>query len=107
MTRDRQAIAAVSDLLLVAGFVPDGQTRQEHVRIPTAKTPVFGHSAVCWRRLAVGNDSSRAGTTIKATVGPRTTALYRIEGAGLGGVCGITTLATKEPIAVRTTVESL
>lgn len=107
MTKNQQAMAAVIDLLLVAGFVPDGETRQEHVRIPTANAPVFGHSGGVLATLGGRQRFVKSGTLIKATVGPRTTALYRVEGAGLEGVRGIATLATKELSVIRTVVDTL
>lgn len=107
MIKNQQSMTAVIDLLLAAGFVPDGETRQEQVRIPTAKAPVFGHSGGVLATLGGRRRFVKPGTTIKATVGQRTTALYRIEGAGLEGVRGIATLATRELSAIRTAVESL
>jgi hypothetical protein len=95
MTKNQRSMAAVIDLLLAAEFVPDGETRQEHVRIPTANAPVFGQSGGVLATLGGRQRFVKSGTTIKATVGPRTTALYRIEGAGIEGVRGIATLATK------------
>ncbi|KUZ89159.1 hypothetical protein WI73_21560 [Burkholderia ubonensis] len=75
--------------------------------IPTAKAPVFGYSGGVLATLGGRQRFVKSGTTIKATVGPRATALYRIEGAGLEGVRGIATLATTELSAIRTAVESL
>lgn len=107
MTKNQQAMAAVIELLLAAGFLPDGETRQEHVRIPTAKAPVFGHSGGVLATLGGRQRYVKAGTAIKATVGPRTTALYRVDGGGIEGVRGIATLATSEVTAIRMAIESL
>lgn len=77
------------------------------MRIPTAKAPVFGHSGGVLATLGGRQRFVKSGTAIKATVGPRTTALYQIAGVGINGVRGIATLATNELGAIRSAIESL
>jgi hypothetical protein len=78
MNKSQSAMMEVIATLTEAGFVPDGETRKETVRIPTTKAPVYG---------GIGGELTTMGgrqrfhlpeTNIKATVGPRTTAIYRV-----------------------------
>jgi hypothetical protein len=107
MNKSEEAMAAVIDMLLAAGFVPDGETRVVHVRIPTANSPVFGRSGGEMAKLGGRQRFVKQGTTIKATIGLRTTALYRSEGNGLNGVRGIATHDTKDLSAICAVVETL
>lgn len=70
MTRD-QAVA----VLLAAGFVANGSTRTENVRIPTSAVP-SGERRTLGGRLRF----ALPGTEVRATVGARTVCLYRREG---------------------------
>ncbi len=99
------AMATAIDALLSAGFVPDGQTREEVVRIPTKSSPLFGRSGGELAKLG-GRQRFALGTTnIKATVGKRTVALYRVE--GLAGVTGIASLDTSDIDRLRGVLASL
>lgn len=95
-SRGQRALAAALDALLAAGFIPDGRTRQEHVRIPTSKLPVYGQSGGELATLGGRQRLALPGTSVKATVGPRTLALYRVKVGGLGGAEGIATLDTSD-----------
>lgn len=106
-TKREEAMGAVVDLLLAAGFVPDGQTRAEIVRIPTATSPLYGRSGGELAKLGGRQRFAKPGTTVRATVGSRTTALYRIESKGIEGVRGIATRNTKDLDDIRSIVESL
>ncbi len=87
-------MAAVIDALLQAGFLPDGETRTEVVRVPTTSSPLFGLSGGELAKFG-GRQRFALGTSgIKATVGKRTTAVYRMVGAGLAGVQGIASFDT-------------
>lgn len=69
-----QAVAAA---LTAAGFVPDGATPTEHVRIPTVKNPVYGglggKPATFGGRARYSHPSG-----VKATVGKVTTCVYLV-----------------------------
>ena len=94
-------MAGALDTLLAAGFVPDGQTRQERVRIPTRQSPVYGLSGGELATLGGRQRLALPGTSVKATVGPRTLALYRVVGQGLGGVAGVATLDTSDQVGIE------
>ena len=94
-------MAGALDSLLAAGFVPDGQTRQERVRIPTRQSPVYGLSGGELATLGGRQRLALPGTSVKATVGPRTLALYRVVGQGLGGVAGVATLDTSDQAGIE------
>lgn len=106
-TKSEQLMGAAIDLLLAAGFVSAGRTREETVRIPTKASPVYGRSGGELAKLGGRQRFVKPGTTIKATVGPRTTALYRVEGQGLDGVQGIATRDTKDLDGIRSVLQSL
>ncbi len=88
------AMALAIDALLAAGFLPDGHTRQELVRIPTRNSPVFGHSGGELAKLGGRQRFALPDTDVKCTVGKRTLALYRTGVSGLTGLTGVTGLAT-------------
>jgi hypothetical protein len=106
-TKTQQAMAAAIDALLAAGFEPDGQTREEVVRVPTRQSPVLGYSGGELARFGGRQRFAQRGTNVKATVGPRTTAVYRIEGAGLAGVRGIASHDTSDGASIRATIAGL
>lgn len=90
MTRD-QATA----VLLAAGFVADGLTRTENVRIPTSAAPSGERRTLGGRfRLAL------PGTEVRATVGARTVCLYRRDGRDVR-LLGEGNYATKDFTADR------
>jgi hypothetical protein len=93
--------------LLDAGFEPDGTTREETVRIPTRNSPLFGSSGGELAKLGGRQRFAIPGTTYKATVGKRTTAVYRTEGEGLGGVRGIASFDTHDIARLRTVIAEL
>lgn len=106
-TKTEQAMADAIDALLCAGFEPDGQTREEVVRVPTKASPLLGLSGGELAKFGGRQRFAKAGTNIKATVGPRTTAIYRVVGAGLAGVRGIATHDTSDSETIRATVAGL
>lgn len=71
-------IFQVIETLMRAGFVRDGETRQEHVRIPTMKSPVFGDSGGERRTFGGRQRWVRSGTSLRATVGARTVYVYTV-----------------------------
>lgn len=107
MTKTEQAMAAAIDALLAAGFSPDGQTREEIVRVPTKHSPLLGLSGGELAKFGGRQRFAQGATGVKATVGPRTTAIYRVEGSGLAGVRGIATHNTSDGEAIRATVSAL
>ncbi|WP_298151050.1 hypothetical protein [Flavobacterium sp.] len=100
-------MADAIQILIAAGFAPDGQTKQEHVRIPTANSPVFGGSGGELATFGGRQRFAKTGTDIKATVGLRTTALYRSTGGGLSGVQGIASMNTNDQSALRQAIANL
>lgn len=107
LTKGQQAMAAVIDLMLASGFRPDGETHQETVRVPTKDSPLYGRSGGQLATFGGRQRFAKDGTTVKATVGIRTTAIYRIEGPGLNGVRGIATCDTKDFAAIQAAVAAL
>lgn len=93
--------------LMEAGFDPDGHTQEQIVRIPTRNSPLFGKTGGELAKLGGRQRFAKSGTNIKATVGARTTAIYRREGKGLEGVTGIATLDTKNIEALRVALACL
>lgn len=77
MTVD-EVVATLLDL----GFAPAGETREEIVRIPTMRSPVYG--GLGGERRALGGRARYAlpGTDLRVTVGPRTTNVYFSRGGG-------------------------
>lgn len=109
MTKAEQAMSEVIAALAAAGFVSDGATREESVRVPTSHSPLYGTSG---GEIATFGGRQRfvmTGTNIKATVGKRTTAIYRVghQGEGLPGVSGIATLNTREIEQVKAAIAAL
>lgn len=107
MTKSEQAMADAIQILKEAGFEPDGQTKVEQVRIPTKDSPVFGQSGGELATLGGRHRFAKPETDIKATVGLRTTALYRSAGTGLSGVKGIASMDTKDQTALRQAIAAL
>lgn len=96
-------VQAAMAVLLDAGFVPDGTTRTDTVRVPTQASPVYGGSG--GELATFGGRQRLARGMLKATVGPRTVALYRRDGAGLAGTVGIATLRTGDLDGLRAALE--
>jgi hypothetical protein len=72
----------VVTMLLDLGFSPAGETRQEHVRIPTMRSPVLGGMGGERRTLGGRARYALPGTDLRVTVGPRTTNVYFSRGGG-------------------------
>lgn len=73
-------------VLLRAGFVADGATQQEQVRIPTARSPVYGGIGGELRTLGGRARFALPGTQVRATVGGRSVCLYLKGPRGMKGV---------------------
>jgi hypothetical protein len=84
MTNKSDPCPAVFDALKAAGFIEDGHTVTHHVRIGTAKNPVYGGLGGKAATFGGRQRFVRPGTQIKATVGPRTTNFYLV-GERVGG----------------------
>lgn len=104
MTPSQLAMAQTIDLLTQAGFVPDGQTPQQTVRIPTATSPLLGHSGGQLATLGGRQRFAKPGTALKATVGRQTVALYQVKN---GTTLGIASHDTKNLNATRAAIQSL
>lgn len=74
------ALSAVIETLLQEGFVPDGETVLEHVRVPTMRSPVFGGTGGELRTFGGRARFRKPGTPLRVTVGPRTVNVYVTEG---------------------------
>lgn len=107
LSKAQESMAAVIDALLLAGFAPDGETRTEVVRIPTSKSPLFGQSGGELAKFGGRLRFALPGSNVKATVGARTTAIYRIDGKGLEGVKGIASVNTSNLQAVIAALETV
>lgn len=107
LSRAEGAMAAAIDVLQAAGFAQDGATRTEVLRIPTKRSPVYGRSGGELVKLGGRMRFSQAGTSVKATVGKRTVAIYRMEGSGLGGVVGIATFDTSDLDRLKEVLQAL
>lgn len=81
MTKSELAQAAAIEAVLAAGFVADGETRSETVRIPTERCPVLCRGKMGGEIATFGGRPRFAlpGTNRRVTVGPRTVCFYRFE----------------------------
>ena len=75
-------VEEVITALLDLGFAPAGETREEHVRIPTMRSPVLGGMGGERRTLGGRARYTLPGTDLRVTVGPRTTNVYYSRGGG-------------------------
>ncbi|MGP3508652.1 hypothetical protein [Paracidovorax citrulli] len=107
MEEARSPIEEVVACLAAAGFVGDGATRTEQVRVPTKDSPVYGKSGGELVTYGGRMRFAKAGTRIKATVGKRTTAIYEVTGPGLAGVRGIASVETRDIERIRATLRAL
>ena len=66
------------------GFIADGQTSEQIARVPTIRSPIFG--SIGGERRVFGGRSRYVlpGTTMRATVGIRTTNVYHVRGGTIG-----------------------
>jgi len=78
-------------LLIAHGWQEDGTTREETVRIPTMRSPVFGGVGGELRTFG-GRQRLRKGDR-RVTVGPRTVCFYR---CGPNGPCDFDRVPTKD-----------
>lgn len=69
----------IVEALLAAGFIPDGQTQQQHVRIPTMKSPVLGGMGGERRTLGGRARFVLPHTKLRVTIGKGTTNLYTVD----------------------------
>lgn len=69
-------IQEVIEMLEAHGFVADGFTDTQHVRIPTTRAPVFG--GIGGELATFGGRKRFARNNLKVTVGKRTTYFYRV-----------------------------
>lgn len=74
----KQAVEAITTTVLAAGFVPDGATTEQTVRIPTSRSPVFGGTGGEIRTLGGRSRYVLPGSDVRITIGPRTTNVYRV-----------------------------
>ena len=74
----KQAVEAITATVLAAGFVPDGATTEQTVRIPTSHSPVFGATGGELRTLGGRSRYVLPGSDVRITIGPRTTNVYRV-----------------------------
>lgn len=107
MTKAEQAKANVIELLFSAGFIPDGDTRSAASSSSDYMRNTADKQSKEWAAASGRLRFVKFGTSIKATVGARTTALYRVEGKGILGVKGIASLNTSDVGAIRTVLEGL
>ena len=96
-------------ILLDAGFVQDGATAEKTVRIPTVRSPAFNGGRSGGELAHYGGRPRFVlqGSNVKATVGPRTVNIYRLEGHGLDGVHGIAHLKTSDLAGLKAALSGL
>lgn len=87
-------MCAAIQALLDGGFLPDGQTTQTTARISTRQSPVYGASGGEIATFGGRQRFAKQGTVIKATVGKRTTAIYRHEGQKIKAIATVSTADT-------------
>lgn len=75
------AVNGVIELLNASGFVADGFTDSQTVRIPTVRSPVFG--GIGGELATFGGRRRFKRDSLKVTVGKRTTYFYRVMGKQL------------------------
>jgi hypothetical protein len=80
-TRARPHVDAVIAALSSLGFVPDGATREEVVRVGTIDSPIYGGTGGELRAFGGRARFWIPDTDVRATVGDRTTFLYRRTGS--------------------------
>lgn len=78
MSKTAENMKIVVDLFMSHGFVPDGKTMEETVRVPTMDAPVFGSSGGELRTFGGRSRFALPGTNVRCTVGPRTTNVYEV-----------------------------
>ncbi len=69
-------VGEIVSTLLDLGFMPAGETREEIVRIPTTRSPIYGGTGGERRTLGGRDRYALPGTDLRVTVGPRTTNVY-------------------------------
>lgn len=79
MTRGEQAQAAAIQAVIAAGFVPEGETRQETVRMESAANPIYGGIGGKLATFGGRPRFSLPGTNRRVTVGPRSVCFYNFE----------------------------
>ena len=71
-------LTAIVNTLTRAGFVADGQTAQEVVRVPTVRSPLYGNTGGERRTFGGRQRYTKLGTTVRVTIGSRTVNVYRV-----------------------------
>lgn len=107
MTKSQQSLALAIETLLSSGFALDGNAREDIVRVPTTKSPLFGKSGGELAKFGGRQRFVKSGTNIKATVGLRATFIYFIQGTGKDCVKAIATHDTADIKSIIKTVKSL
>lgn len=74
-------VEEVIETLKAHGFVADGFTDIQHVRIPTTRAPVFG--GIGGELATLGGRKRFARNGLKVTVGKRTAYFYRVANGKL------------------------
>ena len=77
MTKSELTMQAAIQALATAGFSPDGATFSSEYRMPTKASPLLGVSGGELAKFGGRQRFAREGTDLRATVGARTTCLYR------------------------------
>lgn len=106
MSKSHQQLTLVINQLIKCGFVLDGSTREEVVRVPTSKSPLLGKSGGELTKFGGRQRFAKTGTKFKATVGLRTTFIYMID-ASANGIKSIASHNTADYELIKKTLESL
>ncbi len=83
MTKTKiDVVGPVIGVLVRAGFVPNGFTAEEHVRVPTQRSPLYGGIGGEARTFGGRSRYQKPGTNLRVTGGPRTVNVYRVTAGG-------------------------
>lgn len=108
VTRSQQALLDVISELEGRGFEPAGHTATQSVRVPTSRSPIYGSSGGELRTFGGRSRFWKPGTDFFATVGKRTTCVYRSTASQLAGAADASnTFDTKNLAALKTLLDRL
>ncbi len=101
MAKGPSAQEQVDSMLLAAGFGADGETPRETFRGESPTSRIYG--GIGGRLVTTGGRARYAlpGTNVKATVGPRSTSVYRVENGKTIELVTFNTLREIELIQAR------
>jgi len=79
-TPSQSRVETIIQMLQGRGWILDGETRAETVRVPTMRAPVSNHGKSGGELRTFGGRTRLAKDDRRVTVGARTTCFYRLKG---------------------------